>query len=326
MWYALMVKRAHDLRVATYKTTIYYLIVMIVPIALVILQIFFPIGDLLSTIVSRIISLGSLVVAIFCLFVKGTTGDNLYGSDPLVSATAPTSLVQQPNLPKYLGIKLLLALVVIFRAIYGSMRLASNMIGWQIDSGFTSGRDAESLSSESDETSSSTDTGAIQKGTLLLQESPEEPILLAQTQEVPLFPDYNYSNNAIYYYDEIISWADSVTFTVFDSFFGNNYAIDKNHLYYEGKIIADADGTNTIIANRNYIYYANHIYYDDELMPDVDPQTFTIFDYQYSLDKNNVYYKSEILSGADLASFSVLENATWEYQAYDVNQKYYDGE
>ena len=78
MAYSLLVKRLHDLRISTSITTIYYLVGLIVPMAMFIIKIFFPIGDILTTIISALISLCGLAAAIACFFIKGTAGDNTY--------------------------------------------------------------------------------------------------------------------------------------------------------------------------------------------------------------------------------------------------------
>jgi hypothetical protein len=90
--------------------------------------------------------------------------------------------------------------------------------------------------------------------------------LLAQAEEKPFFPDYTYSHNAIYYDDNLLSGSDAQTFTVFDSVFGNDYALDKYNLYYKGEIIGDSDPQSSLITDSYHVYHAGHIYYDGVLM------------------------------------------------------------
>ena len=316
MWYVLLVKRAHDLNISSRITTIYWLTVCIVPILLVIIKIFFPIGDFLSTIISWILSLCSLAVGIACFFIKWTVGDNIYGTDPLSSTVSSVSpMLVHPNFKKYLGIKLLCLLVIVGWAVYISIRVATNMIVWQFKY-----NPADLI----DETTSSINTGVIQTGTLLMHEDLEENILLAQAKEKPFFPHYTFSRGSIYYDDEFLSGSDSQTFTVFDSVFGSDYAFDKNHLYYEGKIIGDSDLKSPLITDMDYVYHAGHIYYNGINMSGTDPQTFTILD-RYAFDKNHVYYENTIVD-ADVASFLELHDSNSEYDAYDTTHKYHHGD
>jgi hypothetical protein len=124
---------------------------------------------------------------------------------------------------------------------------------------------------------------------LLIEEDPEEYILLVQAKETPFFPDYTYSRNAIYYDGELLSGADAQTFVVFDSVFGNDYALDKKYLYYKENIIGNSDPKSPLITDGDYIYHAGIVYYDGVVMSGVDSQTFTIFNY-YTSDKHHIYY------------------------------------
>ncbi len=315
MWYVLLVKRAHDLNISARITTIYYLVVCLVPILLLVMRIFFPIWDILATIVSWLLSLVGLAASIACLFVKGTTGDNIYGSDPLSSTISIVPVVvDTPNVPKHIGIKFFFLLVLVIGLVYASVYVVKNMIEAQFGNMFAS--------TTVSEYTSSIDTWTTVEGTLLIEEDPEENILLVQAKETPFFPDYTYSRNAIYYDGELLSGADAQTFVVFDSVFGNDYALDKNYLYYKENIIGNSDPKSPLITDGDYIYHAGIVYYDGVVMSGVDPQTFTIFNY-YTSDKHHIYYWTTIVD-ADVASFVELRDWNEEYDAYDNNHKFYN--
>jgi len=106
--------------------------------------------------------------------------------------------------------------------------------------------------------------------------------------------------------------------------FGSDYALDKNHLYYEGKIIGDSDLKSPLITDMDYVYHADHIYYNGINMSGVNSQTFAIFD-RYALDKNHVYYEGTIVD-ANVASFVELQHSNSEYDAYDITHKYHHGD
>jgi hypothetical protein len=89
-----------------------------------------------------------LAASIACLFVKGTTGDNIYGSDPLSSTISIVPVVvDTPNVPKHIGIKFFFLLVLVIGLVYASVYVVKNMIEAQFGNMFASTTVSEYTSS-----------------------------------------------------------------------------------------------------------------------------------------------------------------------------------
>lgn len=101
---------------------------------------------------------------------------------------------------------------------------------------------------------------------------------------------------------------------------------DKNHVYYQEKIIDQAD-PNTLISldgqeprdkQLNYLLDANAVYYAGKKIPDSDPASFKIISSSYEKDKHHVYSKGVILSHLDPATFEELS-----YYSKDKSHAYF---
>ena len=127
---------------------------------------------------------------------------------------------------------------------------------------------------------------------------------------------YKIEGNKVYYaYDmnpipdivelgelEEIKGADSRTFNE-----KADYGKDKKNVYYEGKLIKEADvKTFEILSNEN----------------EVQNSARRAVCYYYAKDRKNVYYRGQIMNGADVKTFKVLENLNAE----DKNFQYKGGE
>ena len=119
------------------------------------------------------------------------------------------------------------------------------------------------------------------------------------------------------------------------------YAKDRNHVYYEGSVIAGADPETfepaelrTTSSYWRYTKDKNYVYYTDRIIADADPKTFTTLSRGegYAKDKSNVYYTDAKIKDADFATFSIIgdtQNASmwWADFLYarDKNNIYYTG-
>lgn len=111
---------------------------------------------------------------------------------------------------------------------------------------------------------------------------------------------------------------------------------DKNYVYYQGEIIADADPTSFKFLSDNYAKDQKSVYYKScESNPDdpmgggkckfqkvdrADPQTFKIIQNDragFAADKNYIFYNGSLLKNADRASFEYIG-----YYAKDINHVY----
>jgi hypothetical protein len=141
------------------------------------------------------------------------------------------------------------------------------------------------------------------------------------------------------------------TFSLLDT---EGYAMDKNAVYWRGKIIEGIDPkTFEIIKIDTFVKDKNHLFflkYEDDAMffviaENVDPATFEIINFEdalfddmayYSKDKNHVYYLKNIFEGKKKGFFVVEEadpktfrlnssDTSSEYDAFDEKNKYLDG-
>lgn len=115
---------------------------------------------------------------------------------------------------------------------------------------------------------------------------------------------YSKDRNSVYYQygaisntldiEDKIEEADPKTFKALNE----NYAKDKNHVFYERKIIKDADTRSFKVINTFYAKDKNNVYYDGEIVKDANPEIFVVFgdDYFigfYGKDENNFYHGRE---------------------------------
>ena len=104
-------------------------------------------------------------------------------------------------------------------------------------------------------------------------------------------------NDKIYYKnncdENIISGADIRTFTVLydqSKYFLRGYAKDKNYVYYEGKILKDADVSTFGLVDAVYAKDKNYVYAYGRKIEDSDGRTFVYFnETNEGEDKNRVY-------------------------------------
>ena len=184
-------------------------------------------------------------------------------------------------------------------------------------------------------TSPCADSGAIDQG-----------ILLTQVQDPAAFShslDYIYSGGEIYYQDVLLSHIDKQTFTVFDSFFWHDYALDQNHVYYEWEILTWADPKSFVVVDHPYCQYdAHHVYIDGEMASctgEAIDQGISLLQIKaplsnpsYVYSGGKIYYQFDresstvFVSGTDNQTFAVFDGGSYESQyALDKQHVYYQG-
>ncbi len=146
-------------------------------------------------------------------------------------------------------------------------------------------------------------------------------------ERLPL--DYSKDGSTVYHNSEPIAMADPNSFEVLSY----TYQKDKNHVWIIGKKSAIDVNTFKILeyqypeVNRTqlslYAYDKNHVYFQGNVIPNADPTSFKLLcsgpPYQlYAIDENQVYYFGEALE-ADVNTFEVIttENAQENYTAQD---------
>jgi hypothetical protein len=85
--------------------------------------------------------------------------------------------------------------------------------------------------------------------------------------------------------------------------------------------------------NSLYAIDKNHVYFQGEVVPGADARTFKVVCSDapyciYGIDTNYVYYNREIIEGADAETFTAVTKKTSkiQYDAYDKNYHYYRDE
>lgn len=83
---------------------------------------------------------------------------------------------------------------------------------------------------------------------------------------------------------------------------GNKYAKDKNKVYYEGKILADADPNSFTLVD-HYAKDMKHVFYDDKILNaeiDIDPSYFVVVGGGAIKDDRRVYFRNYYKDSYDL--------------------------
>ncbi len=154
--------------------------------------------------------------------------------------------------------------------------------------------------------------------------------------------DHNYfaDKNHVYFVGSIVEGADPATFTLWDYFCVDKYAvykrnkkvekadprsykwldplyaIDNHHVFFHDKVIEGADphtftriytpGEEQVSANNIYNKDMNHVYYHDQLLEGVDPDTFLVLAKGYAKDSTQVIKGKHIHPEWDAATFEAL--------------------
>lgn len=135
-----------------------------------------------------------------------------------------------------------------------------------------------------------------------------------------MYGSYGKDKNFVWFEDKILSDADAKSFK-----FTNDFASDNNDVFMEGLVVEDADPKSF---KRMYEYFTDNknIYFRGKKVNDVDMETFKDLKNFYAKDKNNVYYIGKILQNADPATFKVDEFYGYETNtARDKNYEYQYG-
>jgi len=125
----------------------------------------------------------------------------------------------------------------------------------------------------------------------------------------------------------ILNGADIKTF----KYLSNNYAKDKNQVYYLSFNVENADNQSFEVIGGNFAKDKNNIFAKREQIKNIDINTFSrlgefnndetglnVFSDYYVRDKNNIFFLHEIVKDADLATFK-----PYQWNAMDKNHYYY---
>ena len=94
-------------------------------------------------------------------------------------------------------------------------------------------------------------------------------------------------------YDEAagkrVNEIDKHDFETFKILGDENYAKDKNSVFYIGRIIKNADPKSFEVLNNGYSKDLNNVFLDNETIIFADPKSFEQLEFPYSKDKNNIF-------------------------------------
>lgn len=140
---------------------------------------------------------------------------------------------------------------------------------------------------------------------------------------------YKVDNDIVYY----IEWneargkvernisADASTFKILDY---ENYATDKNNVYYKGNLIESADPISFQPLSEFIGKDKFQGYHNTTAIPHSDGRTFEVIEGNFSRDKNDVYYMYEPLKSTSPKTFEILKIGHGNWAKDGVNY-YYDG-
>lgn len=118
---------------------------------------------------------------------------------------------------------------------------------------------------------------------------------------------YCKDKNHVFYNAKILKHADAATFQPLANDKTESYWHDKNYAYYKWKRIDGADGASIIYAGQNYAYDKDNVFYQNELMQNADRATFQVLHTDIGRDKENVFVRSMRTSNIkDNASFEII--------------------
>lgn len=140
----------------------------------------------------------------------------------------------------------------------------------------------------------------------------------AEPMEYPLFRD----RRDYYYKGAPLHVKDLATFTVKKCEEREFWATDSQYIYYDSLRIEGSDP-----ATFEYLEFYKakdrlHVYYNGKILPDADPASYVAMG-TYSKDKSHVWYCGELMEGADPATFEAEETLDSDKpDAHDKNRQY----
>lgn len=157
-----------------------------------------------------------------------------------------------------------------------------------------------------------------------------------KTFEIIEYGFYTKDDKHVYNRGEIIKNADPISFKILNY----TYQKDKNNVWVIGKRTnIDVNTFKTLKYklvqppnkqyNSLYVVDKNYVYFQGKIMPQADPNSFSLIvseaPYQvYGIDTNNVFYSGKKIDSADSKSFTIIKNKTSRirYNAQDKNYYY----
>lgn len=120
--------------------------------------------------------------------------------------------------------------------------------------------------------------------------------------EKPNIKDFQYNKGG-----RKMEYADAKTFKILKD---GSYAKDKNNVYYEEKVVSEADPKTFEVLSDMIGKDKNSGYFEEIKIQNSDTKTFQKIENLYSKDKNNVYYNHKSIAGADATTFEIVDKKT----------------
>lgn len=121
--------------------------------------------------------------------------------------------------------------------------------------------------------------------------------------------DFYIEDGSVYYdegdylrQDDKVKGVDIETFEVLEE----DYAKDKNNVYYEESKVYGANQETFEVLNIFYAKDDKLVYVDGDKVEDIDVNSFEVIEHGYSKDKNGIYFGEKKVEGIDANSVEVL--------------------
>ncbi len=162
-----------------------------------------------------------------------------------------------------------------------------------------------------------------------------EPIIILDSVDLKTFKilwweGYAKDKNHVYFDGNRINNANSDTFETLKVL---GYSKDKNNYYYHGIILNNIDYNTFEVFNRTTAKDKNHVYYSNDpeldyniwkpVLAEADPETFEMITKIIYKDKNNLYFGDELIEWVDVNTFEILKNDFHKYMYKDKNNIYF---
>jgi hypothetical protein len=132
---------------------------------------------------------------------------------------------------------------------------------------------------------------------------------------------YHVSDDKVYYFGGFssgsakeLAGADAKSFKSLDEqgFPEGTYAKDKQHVYFDGKVVTEANASAFVRLKKYFSRDQHHIFYLNQIVSE-DPDHFEFIDDDVQKDRNHVYWFDKIISD-DPASFEfIIKSGGWSY-------------
>ena len=139
---------------------------------------------------------------------------------------------------------------------------------------------------------------------------------------------YAKDNESAYYVYTKIAGSDGGSFLVV----GNDFSKDKNHVYFKTNILNGADAASFMIIAQeeslddvNYAKDKDHIFYNGKMFGEVIMESFKALGLGYSTDGRHIYFHTSIVKNANPVTFKVNDIRYGDTDSEDGDSKFLEG-